>query len=252
MSDIRYGSLTLSRTAPCDTYAVVYCEKTAEEVTVPAEINGVAVTEIADNAFEECRMLLHVEFEEPREELLMAGTVLTTIGEYAFSYCVNLVSIDIPYTVYSIGRGAFYNCRSLKLANLPAGAYVGSYAFYECGELESISPLSCASEGVLSSCEKLSEIELAQGISEICEDAFESCAITEIVIPKSVKRIEQLAFRGCHCLKKVIFEDPEGWYVRIRYDGSVHALDLSDTHEVAEELSRMDFDDGVDWWYKAT
>ena len=251
MSDIKYGSLTLSRTARYDTYAVIYCEKEAQTVTVPSEIDGVAVTEIADNAFEECRKLLHVEFEEPSEELLASGTVLDSIGEYAFSYCVNLVSIDIPHTVSSIGRGAFSNCRSLKLADFPTDAYVGSYAFYECGELERVSPISCASEGVFSACEKLSEIELAPGIDEICEDAFEDCAITEIVIPGSVRRIEQLAFRGCHNLKKVIFEDPEGWYVRIRYDESVHALDLSDAGAVASELSHMDFDDGVDFWYKS-
>lgn len=250
MSEVKYGQLILNRNGENDTYAVVYCEKTAETVTVPAQIDGIAVTEIADNAFAECRMLLHVEFEEPSEELLMAGRVLTAIGEYAFSCCVNLVSIDIPYTVYSIGRGAFYSCSSLKLANLPAGAYVGAYAFCECVELEKISPLSCASEGVLSSCEKLSEIELVGGISEIDEDAFEHCALTKIVIPKSVKRIGQLAFRGCSELKSAVFEDAEGWFVRIRYDGSVHALNLSDEAEVARELSGMDFDDGVDCWFK--
>lgn len=252
MADVKYGSLILNRATDDDTYAVVYCSKEAETVSIPAEIDGVAVTAIADNAFEECRMLLHVEFEPPSEELLMAGAVLTEIGEYAFSYCDNLVSIDIPYTVYSIGRGAFYNCSSLKLATLPASAYVGSYAFCGCTELEKISPLAYASEGILSSCEKLSKIELLPGISEICEDAFEDCyALTEIVIPRNVRRIEQLAFRGCHGLKRVRFEDPEGWFVRIRYDGSVHAIDTANEFEIAEELSHMDFDDGVDFWYKA-
>ena len=250
MPDIKHGYLTLSLTEE-GTYAVVYCEKDAEEVVIPSQVGGIAVTEIADNAFEECNMLLKVEFEKPGLDCLLEGFALFSIGEYAFSYCVNLVSIDIPESVISIERGTFYHCESLKIVTFSPRTYVGAYAFCGCGELEHIPPLSYASEGVFSCCEKLSDIKLLDGITDICEDAFEDCeSLAEIVIPRSVQRIEQLAFRGCHSLKRVTFEDPVGWYVRIRYNGSEHALVLTDEADVARELSRMDFDDGVDCWFK--
>ena len=38
---------------------------------------------------------------------------MTSIGEYAFSYCTGLTSITIPDSVTSIGNYAFYNCTGL-------------------------------------------------------------------------------------------------------------------------------------------
>ena len=41
------------------------------------------------------------------------GLPVTTIGDWAFSYCSGLKSIEIPDSVTMIGVSAFYNCRSL-------------------------------------------------------------------------------------------------------------------------------------------
>ena len=38
---------------------------------------------------------------------------VTSIGNYAFSYCGNLTSITIPHSVANIGNNAFYYCRNL-------------------------------------------------------------------------------------------------------------------------------------------
>ena len=38
---------------------------------------------------------------------------ITTIGEYAFENCTNLISIKIPSSITEIGKGAFQGCTSL-------------------------------------------------------------------------------------------------------------------------------------------
>ena len=42
---------------------------------------------------------------------------VTSIGDYAFSYCKGLTSITIPDNVTSIGHSAFYNCSGLTTVN---------------------------------------------------------------------------------------------------------------------------------------
>ena len=46
------------------------------------------------------------------ETVTYKGTTyrVTSIGEWAFSYCHGLTSITIPNSVTSIGEGAFYGC----------------------------------------------------------------------------------------------------------------------------------------------
>ena len=46
---------------------------------------------------------------------------VTSIGRYAFENCSKLTSITIPNSVRSIGSGAFYNCIRLTSINIPDG-----------------------------------------------------------------------------------------------------------------------------------
>ena len=58
----------------------------------------------------------------------------TKVGQYAFYYCSNLTSIDLPNAT-SIGSYAFYKCSALTSANLPKVKTIGQYAFYSCTSL---------------------------------------------------------------------------------------------------------------------
>ena len=56
---------------------------------------------------------------------------LTTIGNFAFSGCAQVRSINIPNTVTSIGTRAFSNCNELKTVDLPESVEtIGNYVFY--------------------------------------------------------------------------------------------------------------------------
>ncbi len=72
-----------------------------------------------------------------------------TIGKYAFHYCKNLVSIEIPEGVETIGYEAFSHCDNLK--NITMGPDVKELeddAFYYCKNLETLT-LSPVLEDVL-------------------------------------------------------------------------------------------------------
>ena len=80
--------------------------------------------------------------------------------------------------------------------------------------------------------------------------AFIKIFVFNIVIPKNVKRIGTLAFRGCYGLKSVTFEDPDGWFATNMYSDTEFSLNLSKPENNAKLLSSQDFDDGVTSWYK--
>ena len=50
----------------------------------------------------------------------LAGTV-TTVGDNAFSGCMDLVSAILPDSVATLGRGVFYGCAALESVTLPKG-----------------------------------------------------------------------------------------------------------------------------------
>ena len=87
---------------------------------------------------------------------------VTSIGDYAFSWCSGLTSIEIPAGVTSIGAYAFYYCSSLTSIEIPAGVTsIGDEAFYSCSRLTSIEiPASVTSIGdrAFNGCSSLTSI----------------------------------------------------------------------------------------------
>ncbi len=111
-----------------------------------------SITSIGDWAFSNCTGLTSIE---------ISGSV-TSIGEYAFSYCTGLTSVEIPGSVTSIGFSAFEGCTGLTSIEIPDSVTsICNYAFYGCTGLTSITiPNSVTSIGswALGYCSNLSEI----------------------------------------------------------------------------------------------
>ena len=249
MEEIKHGALTLELRE--GEYTVTGCDKDVTEVIVPVRVEGIPVVEIGENAFDGCGALRRVIFEEPTDDEIIEGAELKEIGEYAFNYCVSLKEIELPFTVWTIRRGAFYGCTALKKVTFSRIASVGAYAFCRCKSLVEVTPISgYISEGAFSMCESLERLPICDGTRVIEEDAFEHCyALKRVIIPKSVERIESLAFRSCRGLKSVSFQRVDGWWSRNRYRENDVKIDVSSPTKNAESLSRMDFDDGVSAWY---
>ncbi len=110
---------------------------------------------------------------------------ITTIGKYAFFNCGSLTSINIPNSVMHLEGGAFYGCSSLKRITIPESVTsIGDEAFFYCNNLTSIN--------------------IPNSVTKIGACAFEGCSsLTSITIPNSVTSIGDLAFEDCSSLKSV-------------------------------------------------
>ena len=68
---------------------------------------------------------------------------ITTINDYTFSDCQNLMSVKIPSSVTSIGTYAFEDCSSLTSIVIPSSVTsIGNYAFRYCYKLVEVYNLS--------------------------------------------------------------------------------------------------------------
>ena len=89
----------------------------------------------------------------------------TSIGYYAFAYCLSLASIIIPDGVTLIGEGAFGNCTSLTSITIPDSvASIGEFAFYNCTGLTSItipSSVTSVEYSMFGDCTNLTEIDFS-------------------------------------------------------------------------------------------
>ena len=101
----------------------------AEFLTVPAQIDGHAVTSIGSEAF------INSEFLSS----IILPDCLTTIGIDAFCGCSFHTSITLPNSLTSIGNGAFAGCESLTRSILPSSlTSIEAWAFSGCESLASI------------------------------------------------------------------------------------------------------------------
>lgn len=120
---------------------------------------------------------------------------VTAIGDRAFYYCNNLISITLPDTITTIGRYAFASCSSLLSIEIPNGVTsIGDYAFSSCSKLESVtipgSMISLTNDYVFNNCKSLHEINLLEGIKVINPRIFTNVnSITSITFPNSLTEI---------------------------------------------------------------
>jgi len=67
---------------------------------------------------------------------IVVGNAVTSIGNRAFSHCVNMTSVVIGNSVATIGKSAFYHCRNLQSVTIPESVTsIGSLAFVLCSNL---------------------------------------------------------------------------------------------------------------------
>ena len=142
---------------------------------------------------------------------------VTGIGSEAFCNHKKLTSVDMPSITYisngfarysnsegTTWYGAFYGCKKLSQANMPAATSIGDLAFESCDALTSVSLPVATSIGVraFSGCDALTSVSLPAA-TLIGGIAFDDCkALTSVSLPAATS-IGDWAFKSCKALTSV-------------------------------------------------
>lgn len=143
------------------------------------------------------------------ERVTNEGTTysVTSIGKNAFYNCKKATSIRLPQSVTNIGAGAFNGCQVLEGFTIPPFVNkIGTDAFAYCAKLTSIiipSGVTNIEARTFRAC-GLTSINIPNGVTSIGESAFDACGLlTSITIPQSVISIGGAAFSFCGSLNNV-------------------------------------------------
>lgn len=144
------------------------------ELVIPDQVDGVAVVEIGDNAFDK-KGLTSVEIPN----------TVTTIGEYAFTGN-GLTSINLPQNLEIIKKRAFYGNKLESLLVPSSVKTIGNATFAK---------------------NKIAELSLPEGLEIIEDGAFQANALTELTIPGSVEEVTGYSFSMNPNLSSVVLEE---------------------------------------------
>ena len=158
------------------------------------------VTSIRSNAFNNCRSITSVTFDE--------NSKLTSIETNAFKNCTSLTSIIIPNSVTKLAVDAFSGCDNLQYNVYDNAMYLGN----------SENPYHAL---IKVSNRKISSCIINEQTKVIATYAFNYCGLlTEITIPESVKLISGIAFRGCYKLSKIFVLSKDTEINNLMYGGN--------------------------------
>ena len=172
--------------------------------------------EIGASAFEDCSSLKNAPLHEG----------LTKIGNSAFKGCIDIDSITIPSTLKYFSYGwygaSFKGCYYLEHINVhPDNPIYDSRdnceAIIETRTNELL--LGCMNTVIPTSVKRIGnyafggkwykeELIIPEGVTDIDDQAFQSCNLKSVKLPNSVINIGKYAFAQCHNLTSFIF--PKG------------------------------------------
>ena len=171
---------------------------TDENVVIPASYNGLLVMSIDSSAFSYCRSIITLELP----------STIESIGRDAFYYCSNMTKVNLS-NITSIKACTFYGCSSLTYIGIPYYVTeIGTHAFYDCTSLESIymfENVKSIGYEAFSGCSSLTSITIPNGVTNIDANAFSRCySLVSVKLGSSVTQINAGAFSGCFKLVEII------------------------------------------------
>lgn len=139
-----------------------------------------------------------------------SATVVSGDEQYSGNLIIpTIVSYDgKDFSVVAVGSFAFSECADLNSVSLPSSLLsIGDYAFYGCTSLKSIvvpNSVTAIGSNAFDGCSNLSSVELSSSLKSIDYHTFYNCrSLRTLEIPNSVRKIGDMAFEGCRLLSTV-------------------------------------------------
>lgn len=262
-------------------------------ITVPE-----SVTDIKDHKFDMCHNLVSINVSEDNPNYCSVDGVLfskdkttlmrytpkrsgdsyivpdgvTTIADWAFSYCPNVTNITLPDGLINIGESAFEVCGYLSNITIPDSVTnIGNGAFKVCVSLAEINVSEnntsyCSVDGVLFNKDKTTIIQypaakkgteyiIPDGVTTIGDWALGYCQSSTITIPNSVTIIGDSAFRFCNNITNIVIPDSVTKIMDYAFYGCENLIDVTIPGSVTsigeyafytcDSLSNVTIPDGV-------
>ena len=171
------------------TLSIVGTRESQREYIIPMEYEGVSVTSIDDWVFDECNDLLSI---------IIPDSVIS-VGFLAFNRCSNLKNILVSdgNKFYSTIGGVLFDKKAETIICYPAGKTESEYTIPE--------SVTSIDNSAFYDCNSLTSIVIPDSVSSIGDFAFSGCSnLTSIVIPNSVTSIGDNAFDYCSSLTTIV------------------------------------------------
>ena len=171
-------------TVNSDGYITGFIGEDISNLVIPAEVNGTAVTGIADEAFKGNKEI---------KSVTIPGNV-KYIGKDAFNGSVNIKTVTMEEGVATIGEGAFGAISGLTSIVLPDSvSAIPDRCFMSCAKLSSVtlpkSNLKTIGKSAFRGCSSLKAITLPEGLVSIDSQAFLMCPLSTIHIPSTTTKL---------------------------------------------------------------
>ena len=132
--------------------------------------------------------------------------------ENTYNDCSKLREMNLPENLEAIGKDCFRNTKITEIVIPKSVKIIESSAFWGCRGLHKVvfdkgSEIKDIGKDIFSGCANLKEISLPEGLENIGGGCFKNTGIQQMVIPKSVKVIQERAFQGCRGLREVVFRE---------------------------------------------
>ena len=98
---------------------------------------------------------------------------ITSLGEYAFTGCSNVISLTLPKSLISIDEDAFSDCTSLTSVTIPNSVTsIGNYAFEDCTGLTSVTNLALKPQSIEK--DVFSDVDLGACVLYVPEESLDA------------------------------------------------------------------------------
>ena len=190
-------------------------------LVIPEEIDGHKVMKLGNDVFENHQEIVYVQIPD----------LITSIGVSAFRDCSNLENVNLPKNLISIGNRAFFNCVSIRNIYIPKTLVeVDTYGWNWWYPFEG--------------CSNLEKVEFEEGITQIPTGIFGDTGLKEVEIPDTVTSIGERSFADCANLEKVTLSK------NLKSIGNRAFIKCTKIEKINFPKSLTEVDTyGTNWWY---